>query len=144
MGRVFDEDVRTLAQDPRIDWDILDNRRVLVTGATGLIGRLIAYALITRNEIEGIHTKVILPARNIARAAALFDAHADTEIVPWDAFGRLYHPPRIEHRLQAHGGGTGRDHPHHDPGMRVHARGGQTLRCLHGLRLLDGGLWGGI
>ena len=85
MGRVFDEDVRTLAQDPRIDWDILDNRRVLVTGATGLIGRLIAYALITRNEIEGIHTKVILPARNIERAAALFDANEDTEIVHWDA-----------------------------------------------------------
>ena len=47
-----------------IDWAKLDNKTIMITGATGLVGRYLTEVLLKRNEIKGIHTKIIAVGRN--------------------------------------------------------------------------------
>lgn len=47
-NRIFAEDIEYIAQAPFIPWGKLDGKRVLVTGATGLIGYTLVSALLYR------------------------------------------------------------------------------------------------
>ncbi len=80
MGARYEEDVRRLAEDVRIPWDELDGSCVVVTGATGLLGGLVADALVARGTV-----RVVLPVRNEKKAAARFCHASAVRIVAWDA-----------------------------------------------------------
>lgn len=85
MGLRYSEDVERLAVDDRIAWERLDGSTVVVTGATGLIGGLLARVLVRRNEVVGAGIRVVLPVRNVAKAQAAFGEAAGVRIVDWDA-----------------------------------------------------------
>lgn len=38
MGEVFKEDIKSIVKAEFIPWEKLENRTILITGATGLIG----------------------------------------------------------------------------------------------------------
>ena len=55
------EDIRHICSDTNISWSKLTGKTVLVTGSTGLIGKLIVKALCAK---DGIH--VIVMARTLS------------------------------------------------------------------------------
>ena len=47
-----------------VDWDKIDNKTLMITGATGLVGKYLIEVLMKRNIIKGTRTKVIAVGRN--------------------------------------------------------------------------------
>lgn len=85
MGELYKADVYALATDERVPWNAIDGRCVVVTGATGLLGGLLADALLMRNEQMGANIQLVLPVRNMDKAHAHFPQASDGTFVNWDA-----------------------------------------------------------
>lgn len=71
-NKIFKEDLEYITNVNFIDWHKLDNKTVLVTGATGLIGYTFVSALLYRNLVYNSNIKVIALVRNITRAKEKF------------------------------------------------------------------------
>jgi FlaA1/EpsC-like NDP-sugar epimerase len=54
-----------------IPWDLLEGRTVMVSGATGLVGRMIVLTLLKRNEVAATPIRVVSLVRNLEKANAL-------------------------------------------------------------------------
>ena len=91
---VFLEDVAYASSVSSIPWEALSDSRVLITGATGLIGFNLAAVLAARGDIT-----VLAGVRNRAKAEALFDpltqGRERIEIVDLD----VLQPIRLEGRV---------------------------------------------
>ncbi|MGI6032787.1 MAG: NAD-dependent epimerase/dehydratase family protein [Coriobacteriales bacterium] len=70
---------RALAQDAPIDWERLEKRTVLITGATGLIGSCCARLLLERNRAFGSGIHVIALVRNLDKAHRILDGYAESD-----------------------------------------------------------------
>ena len=103
MESVFERDVRSLATDDSGFWEAIDGRRVLVTGATGLIGGLAARAISERNRRFGTTTRIYVTARSVESASPQFAAHDDIEIVCWDAASGDVPEIEVDHILHCAG-----------------------------------------
>lgn len=66
-SRYYHEDIENILEDQTIPWEKLNNKSVLVTGATGLIGTLLVRTL-TEAERKGIRVHVIAAVRNKEKA----------------------------------------------------------------------------
>ena len=66
---VFDleKEIKKCAVSNHVDWDLIDNKTILITGVTGLIGRYLIDVLLTRNHVLGISTKIIAVGRDEKR-----------------------------------------------------------------------------
>lgn len=68
------QDLERIAQSEQIDWEKLRNARILVTGATGLIGGLLVRALVCANEYRGLNLQVLAAVRSIEKAERMLGA----------------------------------------------------------------------
>ncbi len=59
----FTKEIEVCAQID-IDWPKLDNKVIMITGATGLMGKYLIEVLMKRNELKGLHTKVVAVGRS--------------------------------------------------------------------------------
>lgn len=71
-NKVFREDMERVSKLCCIPWRSLDNKRVLVTGATGLIGYTLISSLLYRNRISGSKIKVTALVRDVERGRRKF------------------------------------------------------------------------
>ena len=55
-----------------IDWSAIDNRTIMITGATGLVGRYLIEALMKRNRLKGVSTKIIAVGRSMEKLERTF------------------------------------------------------------------------
>ena len=62
------DDLKNVASDKVIPWEKLDNKSVLVTGATGLIGSLVVKALLYRADVSNKNITVGAFIRNEGKA----------------------------------------------------------------------------
>lgn len=89
MSRIEIEDLNEIIYDPVIPWARLNSKSVLVTGATGLIGRTVVNALLYYGCTVSSPPKVIAPVRNLERAAELFSCQIASgcplQFVQWSA-----------------------------------------------------------
>lgn len=69
---VLVEDLSSIASDPVIPWEKLVEKRVVVTGATGLIGATLVKALLFRADVFHEKISILACARNLPKAEALF------------------------------------------------------------------------
>lgn len=69
------EDIETICGDNSIDWDLLNGKTVLVTGSTGLIGKLIVKALAQKGGIN-----IVALARNKEKAEEIFAIYNNIRI----------------------------------------------------------------
>lgn len=65
-------DVETLANDPKIPWNIFYGKTVMITGATGLIGNQITKAFACHNRIYNANIKIKAVVRDIKKAEKIF------------------------------------------------------------------------
>ena len=70
--QIMTEDFDHIVNSPCIPWEKLKNSRILVTGATGLIGSTAVKALLYANRRLSLHTEVYCLVRNPEKAAQMF------------------------------------------------------------------------
>lgn len=66
------EDLEFIANSNAIPWNVFQNKSILITGATGLIGSLLVRALACRNRIHGSNIQVYAMVRNLKKAQDMF------------------------------------------------------------------------
>ncbi len=64
-----------------INWSMLDNKCVMITGATGLIGKYLIEVLLQRNRTNGLHTRIIAVGRNEEKFRTRFADVKDSDNV---------------------------------------------------------------
>ena len=85
MESVYERDVRSLARDDSGFWDQIDGKRILITGASGLIGGLAANAILERNDRFGVTSELVALVRDADHGAQRLEGRTDTRILSWDA-----------------------------------------------------------
>lgn len=87
-GTIYQEDINSILNDRAIPWENLDGKTVVVTGATGLIGRTLVHALLSFGQSEKSSVNVTILVRNVEKARNMFaqwlDRSANFHIVQWD------------------------------------------------------------
>lgn len=85
MQGVLWEDARLLAADETLPWEAFDGKTVVVTGATGLIGKTLVATLLSHASMIEKPLDVVVLVRNVQKARELFGAHEHLTTVSWDA-----------------------------------------------------------
>lgn len=67
MTNIVKADIEKIAK-AKLSWHKLENKTVLVTGATGFIGSFIIHSLMKKNECDCLNVKVIALVRNAQKA----------------------------------------------------------------------------
>ena len=92
-NRILLEDLQSVVSDTVIPWEKLNGSKVLVTGATGLIGSLVVKTLLYYADLHNADVTVGAFIRNRAKAAAVFgdliDSHANLVFETGDMCGDL-------------------------------------------------------
>ena len=72
FNELFFDEVRQVAEDKTVPWDMLRKKSILITGSTGLIGTTIVYALDSANIKYNLGLQIIVIVRNETKARIRF------------------------------------------------------------------------
>lgn len=70
---VMQEDIEQIAEEALFEWELFQHATVLVTGASGLIGRQLVMALLYANAVRQLHLRVIAFVHNRQKAERVFE-----------------------------------------------------------------------
>lgn len=73
------DELRAVAEDKELPWDDLDGKSILITGATGLIGSLVARTLLERNRVCHVGTSISVCVRNADKARNVFAGYDEAD-----------------------------------------------------------------
>ena len=74
---VLQQDLEEIAASDFVDWEAFKGKTILVTGATGLIGGILARALVCASVSRGLGIRVLAVVRNLEKAETLFDGFTE-------------------------------------------------------------------
>lgn len=74
------EDILSVVQSTDIEWDKFRGKTIAVTGATGLIGKSVIYALLEANEQHQLDCRILAFVRNIEKAKQIYGAVDEKEL----------------------------------------------------------------
>lgn len=77
-SRIFKEDLEIINSSSCIDWNKLQNKTLLITGSTGLIGSTVIKALLYVNEIRKLNLCIFALVRSIEKAERLLGKEHNT------------------------------------------------------------------
>ena len=72
MNSILREDIEKIASSNLINWNELKNKKILITGATGLICSIMVRAFCLKNDKNNLNLKMYLLVRNEQDAKAIF------------------------------------------------------------------------
>lgn len=72
MNNILQEDLEEIANTSIINWNILKDKKIFITGATGLIGSILVKSILLKNKIDNLNIKLILLIRNKEEAEKIF------------------------------------------------------------------------
>ena len=73
QSSVLQRDLEQIAASDQIDWELLAGKSVFITGATGLLGSLLARGIISASQARNLKVKVLAFVRNEEKAKILYD-----------------------------------------------------------------------
>lgn len=79
-NKIYFEDLKSIIDDKNIDWKLLSNKNIYITGATGLIGRNLVNAILYANMNLEINCTIYAHVRNIEKARMLFESQASDKL----------------------------------------------------------------
>lgn len=91
---ILQKDLEQIAASEMIDWEKLRDKTILVTGATGLIGGMLAKGLIVANVRKSLNLKVLALVRNPKKANAVLGEYLEHGLEL--AVGNIMDLPKIE------------------------------------------------
>lgn len=77
MDYILNEDIEFIARTNTISWDVLEGKKLLITGATGLIGSQIVLGLDRHNQISEKKILIYALVRNQRKACEIFKECSD-------------------------------------------------------------------
>ena len=95
-NRIFEEDLQYINSVDFVDWSKLENKTVLITGATGLIGYYFTSALLYRNLKFNSNINVIALVRDIDKAYSMFSEQMRVDCGISFVVGEIENLPDIE------------------------------------------------
>lgn len=78
--KLYYEDLKYVAGLP-LPWEKLQSSRILVTGATGMIGRFLSDVLMFRNEKEGLGCNLFVTGRSMEKLQTRFSEYKDSSFL---------------------------------------------------------------
>lgn len=85
IQQAMQEDARTLASDNALPWDAFDGKIIVVTGATGLIGKSLVATLLARSDSSACPLRVVALVRSAQKLRDSFGDHPHLQAIAWDA-----------------------------------------------------------
>ncbi len=96
---LYDKDARIIANSD-IDWNILVNKTILISGATGYVPQYFVHAFMKKNDMNNTNIKVIAFCRNKSKADDRFKDYYgrnDFELLIGDIFGSINIDTKIDY-----------------------------------------------
>lgn len=103
MSIIFEEDIKSIIKD--FDMSVFDGKTVLVTGATGLIGKLCVKSLLT----SGYNTQIIALVRDGEKAKNLFGESKRLSFIIQDINQRISTSRKVDYIIHAASTTSSRD-----------------------------------
>ena len=72
MNSILLQDIEEICSTKMIDWAKMKNKKIFITGATGLIGSILVKSLLKKNEKYDLNVHLLLLVRNIEKAKTIF------------------------------------------------------------------------
>lgn len=72
--KVLYEDIKSLNDADFIDWGMLKDTNILITGATGLLGSSLIYSIDYVNQVRKLNISIYALVRNLDKAQAVFSS----------------------------------------------------------------------
>ena len=94
-NNIIKEDGNRIAESDFIEWSVLKNHTVLITGATGLIGMNLVKGIMSYNENYNGRIKVLALVRNIEKGKRLFAQYMENDCLEF-VQGDILSPLKIE------------------------------------------------
>lgn len=112
---VLQEDLDRIAASDRIDWERLRGKRVLVTGATGLIGSILVKALLCASAGRGLGIRVLALVRSREKAERTFSSYLpqEPELLVCDILAPAEIPDGVDYIVHGAGVTTSKDFVDH-------------------------------
>lgn len=112
---VLQKDLERIADSDMIDWETLRGKTVLVTGATGLIGSILARALVCAGARRGLDVRVFAAVRNREKAKKLFGEFLDQglELLICDILSPIELPATLDYIVHGASVTTSKDFVDH-------------------------------
>ena len=85
-SRLYQEDIQMVASKP-LPWEKLEGKRMLVSGATGLVGSFLVDVIMYKNRMNNLNCKVYALGRSQEKAKTRFGYCFNTELfqfIPYD------------------------------------------------------------
>lgn len=80
IGAVQKEDIFSVVHLSWIEWEKFRNKKIAVTGATGLLGKNLIYTLLEANEHYQLNCQILAFVRNVSKAKEIF-GHIDEKVL---------------------------------------------------------------
>ena len=97
-NNIIKEDGNRIAESDFIEWSVLKNHTVLITGATGLIGMNLVKGIMSYNENYNGRIKVLALVRNIEKGKRLFAQYMENDCLEFIQ-GDILSPLNIEEKV---------------------------------------------
>lgn len=96
MNEIIRKDIREICEDPSLDFSKLQNKKILITGATGMIASYLVYLFKTLNEYNNFNVKIIILVRNKYKAESIF-GNRGIEILEQDIEEKIEYKEDIDY-----------------------------------------------
>lgn len=80
LNPILEQDIEQIVNADSVDWNCFKGKKIAVTGATGLVGRITVLAFLRANEVYSLDLKVIAFVRNLEKATVLYEGRNEDSL----------------------------------------------------------------
>lgn len=100
MNRILDEDLQSIIEQP-VQWEKLENKSVMITGASGMVGSYFVRTLLKLNAARQMNIRVICVARNVQKLGEDIRENNAVEVLAHDVTKPFAYDGKIDYIIHA-------------------------------------------